>query len=232
MKKAFKIIIAVIVIVAIIIGGIFAYKFISTNMKIKETEEKLSQINAEELETKLIKELEKSNFNVNTSHISTKICSWKEAGKSGDNDLPFTMAIELFYSANKQDNPYEKSISAYITSNSKEIIAIPLFKIESDNNGKFKKIIYTEMALKEYYTVTDTIKKVLKDDYDIDMFIEGNEKYNTRFNKIFNSKTSTIFATEKDLTKILNEIHNSNNSSYPKSYQEYSTTEFGLEINH
>lgn len=231
MKKAFKIIIAVIVIVAIIIGGIFAYKFISTNMKIKETEEKLSQINAEELEKKLIKELENNKLNVNTSNISTKICSWEEAGKSGDNDLPFTMAIELFYSANKQDNPYEKSISAYITSNSKEIIAIPLFKIESDNNGKFKKIIYTEMALKEY-NVTDTIKKVLKDDYDIDMFIEGNEKYNTRFNKIFNSKTSTIYATEKNLTKILNEIHNSNNSSYPKSYQEYSTTEFGLEINH
>lgn len=230
MKKAFKIIIAVIVVVTVIVGGIFAYKFISTNMAIKNTEKKLSQINVEELETKLIKELEKSKFNVNTSHISTKICNWEEAGKSGDNDLPFTMSIELFYSANKQDNPYEKSISAYITSNSNEIVAIPLFKIESDSNGKFKKIIYTEMALKEY-TVTDTIKKVLKDEYGIDMFVEGNTKYNTRFNKIFNSKTSTIYATEKDLTKILNQIQGSNNSSFPKSYQEYSTTEFGLEIN-
>lgn len=230
-KKTIKIIIGIIVAIAVIVGGIFAFQFISTNMKIKKTEEKLSQINVEELQGKLIKELEKSKFNVNTSNVSTKICSWEEAGKSGDNDLPFTMAIELFYSVNKQDNPYEKGISAYITSNSKEIVAIPLFKIESDNSGKFKKIIYTEKALKEY-NVTDSIKKVLKDDYGIDMFIEENAKYNTRFNKIFNSKISTIYATEKDLTKILNEIHNSNNSSYPKSYQEYSTTEFGLEINH
>lgn len=229
MKKAFKIIIAVIVVVAIIIGGIFAYKFISTNMKIKETEEKLSQINAEELEEKLIKELENNKLNVNTSNISTKICSWEEITESKENDIP-VMAIELFYATNKRDNPYEKSISAYITSNSKEIVAIPLFKIESDNSGRFKKIIYTEKALKEY-NMTDTIKKVLKNEYDIDMFIEGNEKYNTRFNKIFNNKTSTIFATEKDLTKILNEIQGSNNSSFPKSYKEYSITEFGLEIN-
>lgn len=230
MKKALKIIIAVIVVVALVVGGIFAYKFISTGMAIKNTEEKLSQINAKELETKLIKELEKSKLNVNTSNVSTKICTWEEISKSKENEM-FVMGAEIFYGANKQDNPYEKSISAYITSNSKETVAIPLFRIESDSNGNFKKIIYTEMALKEYYTVTDTIKKVLKDDYDINMFIEGNEKYNTRFNKIFNSKTSTIFATEKDLTKILNEIHNSNNSSYPKSYEEYSITEFGLEIN-
>lgn len=230
MKKALKIIIAIIVVVAVIVGGIFAYKFISTSMEIKTTEEKLSQINAEELKEKLIKELENNKLNVNTSNISTKICSWEEITKSKENDIP-VMAIELFYATNKQDNPYEKSISAYITSNSKEIVAIPLFKIESDNSGKFKKIIYTEKALKEY-NVTDSIKKVLKNEYGIDMFIEENEKYNTKFNKIFNSDISTIYATEKDLTKILNEISNSNNSSYPKSYKEYSTTEFGLEINH
>lgn len=229
-KKTIKIIIGIIVAIAVIVGGIFAFQFISTNMKIKKTEEKLSQINVAELEEKLIKELENNKLNVNTSNISTKICSWEEITKSKENDVP-VMAIELFYAVNKQDNPYEKSISAYITSNSKEIVAIPLFKIESDNSGKFKKIIYTEKALKEY-NVTDSIKKVLKDDYGIDMFIEGNAKYNTRFNKIFNSKTSTIYATEKDLTKILNEINNSNYSSYPKSYNEYSTTEFGLEINH
>lgn len=231
MKKVLKIIIAIIVVVALVVGGIFAFQFISTNMKIKETEEKLSQINAEELETKLIKELEKSKLNVNTSNVSTKICSWEEISKSKENEM-FVIGAEIFYGANKQDNPYEKSISAYITSNSKETVAIPLFRIESDSNGNFKKIIYTEMALKEYYTVTDTIKKVLKDEYGIDMLIVGNEKYNTRFNKIFNSDKGTIYATEKDLTKILNEMQGSNFSSFPKSYNEYSTTEFGLEINH
>lgn len=230
MKKVLKIIIAIIVVVALVVGGIFAYKFISTGMAIKNTEEKLSQINAKELETKLIKELEKSKLNVNTSNVSTKICSWEEISKSKENEM-FVIGAEIFYGANKQDNPYEKSISAYITSNSKETVAIPLFRIESDSNGNFKKIIYTERALKESI-VPSVIEKVLKDEYGIDMLIVGNAKYNTRFNKLFNSEISTIYATEKDLTKILNEIHNSNNSSYPKSYQEYSTTEFGLEINH
>lgn len=230
MKKALKIIIAIIVIVAVIVGGIFAYKFISTNIAIKNTEKKLSQINAEEFETKLIKELEKTKLNVNTSNISTKICSWEEISKSKENEM-FVMGAEIFYGANKQDNPYEKSISAYITSKSKETIAIPLFRIESDNSGKFKKIIYTERALKESI-VPSVIEKVLKDEYGIDMLIVGNEKYNTKFNKLFNSEISTIYATEKDLTKILNEMQGSNFSSFPKSYNEYSTTEFGLEINH
>ncbi len=227
-KKVFKLIVAIIVTIIVIVVGIFASQVISTKIKIKNTENKLSQIDSKEFEDKLLEELKKTKLNINTSNVSTEICSWEEITKSEDISV---MGIEIFYSANNQDNPYEKSISAYITYNSKGLIAIPLFTIESDNNGNFKKIIYTERALKESI-VPSVIEKVLKDEYGIDMLIVGNAKYNTRFNKLFNSEISTIYATEKDLTKILNEIHNSNNSSYPKSYQEYSTTEFGLEINH
>ena len=231
-KRTIKIIVGVIIAIALIVGGIFAFKIISTNNKIKYTEEKLSQINAEELQEKLINELENSKFSINTSDISTKICTLEKANESN------RMAIEIFYDINKEDNPYEKSVSAYITSGQgkvKEIVAIPLFRIETDNNGKFKKIIYTEIALKEPVVSTDikkVIRKVLKNDYHIDMFVEGNARYNIRFNKRSDSERRTIFATEEGLNTVLNEIYGYNISSNTDKYKEYKSTEFGLEINH
>lgn len=226
MRKTLKVIIAVIVVILLIVGGIFAYKFISNSMKIKNTEEKLSQINAQEFEDKLIEELKKTKLNVNTSNISTNICSWEEMSNL---EQFVVIPIELFYSANKQDNPYEESISAYITSNSEGTVAIPLFKIESDNNGKFKKITYTERALKENI-VPSVIEKVLKNEYDIDMLIVGNTEYNTRFNKLSNSDKGTIYCTENFLNEVLDKMQGRNNSSYVESYKEYSTTIFGLDI--
>ena len=229
-KVIFKITISIIVVIALIIASIFAFQFISTNNKIKETERKLSQIDSTELQDKLIKELEKSKFNINTSNLKTKIGSWEEIAKS-DEDISNLMAIELFYSTNKKENPYQNSISAYITVDSKGVVALPLFTIEKDNNGKLNKITYSEKVLKES-VVYDTIKKVLKDDYNIDMFIDGNSKYNTRFNKIHNHDGGTIYAVQETLIKVLNEMNHTNNSSYPKALEEYSLSEFGLDINY
>lgn len=61
-KNIIKIIVIIILVIAIIVGGIFAFQFISTNNKIKGTEQKLSQINAEELQEKLIKELDSTSL--------------------------------------------------------------------------------------------------------------------------------------------------------------------------
>ena len=65
-KNIIKIIIGIVVVIAVIVGGIFAFQFISTNSKIRDTEKKLSQINAEELQEKLIKELESTSLKNST----------------------------------------------------------------------------------------------------------------------------------------------------------------------
>ena len=72
-KRTIKIIVGVIITIAVIVGAVFAFQTISTNMKIKDTESKLSKINAEEFESKLISELKQSKFNINTSNLSTMI---------------------------------------------------------------------------------------------------------------------------------------------------------------
>lgn len=228
-KKTILIIIGVIIATAIIIGGIFGFKSISTSMRIKETENKLSKINAEEFESKLISELKQSKFNINTSNLSTEICNWNDFNNTKKGQMA-VMSIEIFYAANNIDNPYEDCVSAYITSNSKGVVAIPLFKIEKDNNGNFKDIVYTERVLKES-VVTNAIEKVLKNDYGIDMFIKENSKYNTRFNKLFNSEIGTMYANTDILNKVIEQVKGVKNNGNVESYEEYSLTTFGLDIN-
>lgn len=228
-KKTILIIIGVIIATAIIIGGIFGFKSISTSMRIKETENKLSKINAEEFESKLISELKQSKFNINTSNLSTEICNWNDFNNTKQGQMA-VMSIEIFYAANNIDNPYEDCVSAYITSNSRGVVAIPLFKIEKDNNGNFKNIVYTERVLKES-VVTNAIEKVLKNDYGIDMFIKENSKYNTRFNKLFNSEIGTMYANTDILNKVIEQVKGVKNNGNVESYEEYSLTTFGLDIN-
>lgn len=74
-KKIMKIIIVIIVVIALIAGGIFTAKAISANMIINETKEKLSKIDAKELENKIIERLEKSPLNVNTGTTKTEVSS-------------------------------------------------------------------------------------------------------------------------------------------------------------
>lgn len=113
MKKALKIIIAVIVVVAVIIGGIFAYKFIKLNIIRKE----LSQINAEELETKLIKELEKSRFIIENVNGIESVKIQKADGY-----------VNVMVSGNKD---------RFL-----DYVRIPILKIDSDDNGKFQGVEY------------------------------------------------------------------------------------------
>ena len=64
-KKTIKIVILIIVMAIIVIGGIFLIQFISNNIMIKQTAEKISQINAEELETKIMEELKNTELYIN-----------------------------------------------------------------------------------------------------------------------------------------------------------------------
>lgn len=223
-KRTIKIIVGVIVAIAVIVGAVFAFQTISTNIKIKDTENKLSQINAEELESKLISELKQSKFNINTSNLSTQICDWNDLGNTKQGEMA-AMTIEIFYAGNKINNPYEDNVSAYITSN-KGFAAIPLFKIEKDNNGNFKNIVYSERIFHSSI-VKEAIEKVLKDCYDIDMMIVGNAKYNTRFNK-FNTDRETMYANKDILDSVFENVEGfkSNDIEY---FEEYTQTNYGLD---
>lgn len=158
-KNVIKIIVGIVVAIAVIVGGIFAFQFISTNSKIKDTEEKLSQINAKELETKLIESLKKSKLYVGAT--------------SDDGELVWTE----FENVNGL-------VMAKIQSTKNEYINIPCFKIESDNNGKVKSIIFDDTQSNGIFDICkQVIRNELKNEYNIDTIIENNSLYNKHFRK-------------------------------------------------
>lgn len=155
-----KIIVVIVVAIAVIVGGIFAFQFISTNSKIKDTEEKLSQINAEELENKLIENLKKSKLYVGAVSESDKELVWTE-----------------FKNVNGV-------VIAKIQSTKGEYVNIPCFKIESDSNGKFKSITFDNSQTNGIFDISkQVINNEFKNEYDIDTFIENNSLYSKHFIK-------------------------------------------------
>ena len=84
-KKVIIIIIVILVLIALIVGGILVANTIITNNQAKELEEKLSEIDVEELEEKLIEKLEKTTINVN---------------KSTQNSMGDTIGIETIFLSN------------------------------------------------------------------------------------------------------------------------------------
>lgn len=67
-KKIIKILVAVIVSIIIMVLGILSIP----NIKIKSASKKLSNINAQELQLKIIERLEKSPLNINTETTKTE----------------------------------------------------------------------------------------------------------------------------------------------------------------
>lgn len=180
MKKSS--IIIVVAILLVIVVGVVATIFVMPSMKVNNIHKKLSQINAKELETKIIQKLETSPINVNTTDISTKICSMEDMEKSGKVEELAVTAIDINYQLNKMPNPYKEYISAYITStdsNKTGRVFIPCFKISSDSKGNFQSIEY--MNTSELYfiepIIEQTIKEVLEKEYNIDIsVIKSNSK--------------------------------------------------------
>lgn len=162
-KRTIKIIVGVIVAIALIVGIIFAFKAISTNIKIKDTESKLSKINAEELQTKLIKELENTPLNKNDYTYNTEFL---------ENTDGVVVAKIVFN---------DKS------SNETESVTIPCFQIDSYSNGNFKSITYWEMdeLLK---SVNNKIEETFKNDYDINIIIKDDSMYNSHFRTTGNNQ--------------------------------------------
>ena len=141
-KKAFKIVIGIIVAIIVIVIGIFASQYISTSIKIKETEKKLSEIDATELQDRLIEELKKSKLYLELDSENIFVATMFNEG------VTFKDYITLSYLCIKNGNP----VGA---------VEIPCFKITSDSNGKFKSIEYTERTVDEYI-VPSIVEKVFK----------------------------------------------------------------------
>lgn len=141
-KRKFKIIIVLLVIIALIPPVVIMKEVMYWKLLAKDTEEKITQINASELETKLIEELEKTKLNVDNKSFNTTfaICD-------SDNINAETSYLTIYCELLGITNPYEGYILACITENKTELperVYIPCFKVESDSNGKVQNIIYVD----------------------------------------------------------------------------------------
>ena len=201
-KKSIKIIVIIIIIAILVIGGIFIVKMIKENNEIKETENKISSIKAEELQTEIINALGETEINLNTGNYST-ICK------------DTSIIEETEYQNKELMEKLNGFVVAGIKANnnySQGIVIIPLFKIESDNKGYVKNISYISTT-SNYYEISEiiqnTIESVLKEKYSIDTMITGNKKYNVKYNSILrnsNKKTEIIYTSEYWLLDITEKI--------------------------
>ncbi len=213
-KKNLKIVGIVIGIIIILVGLFFLVQTISTNMKINETKEKLSQINAEELKTKLIEELEKTDLNVDLTLDSMFVDT---IVTEGEGELEgFTVMSIMAFKNNKVAGAVE----------------IPCFKIESDSNGNFKNIEYVAHRVLDSNIIEQTIEDVFKYSYNIDLKISDNIKYNSTFNMGLVNKGTIKTLNNDFFLAIVNRINDTDYEDYSavEDYKEYETAKFGLDF--
>lgn len=151
-KKIFIGIISVIVIVAIVA---IMFGLVVPNIKFNQTKIRLSQINAEELQDKIIKELEKTPLNIETYTTDTTVDDEVKVGNNPDFVKVFVMTSEIELA---------------------DVITIPVFKITSNEDGNFKSIEYVSNFMDFEVDVEDIIFNILKTDYNIDINYSNRQK--------------------------------------------------------
>ena len=163
-RKSLKIIIAIIVVIAIFVIGLIFKKPISNYMLINDTEKKIGQINAEELENQIIKELENTPLNINTSGYKTtfEICN-----KDKNSKLSATVgANSIFYGPS--ENYFENFICAVISNDTEQLMIFPCFRITSNDSNKVENIQYISYDnLGISNNIHNTITNILKNKYGI-----------------------------------------------------------------
>lgn len=179
-KRTLKILGIVILVVAVIIVAVFLTHFILTSIKINQTEKKLSQINAEELQTKIIEKLKETPMNINLSYGNQMIMT--EFVDNYEDTNGYVTALIL----------YTKGTNIY----NGEGVAIPCFKIESDSNGNFKDIKYIYASFDSI--VNEAVERVFKDEYNIDVVITNNARYNSHFRSFSFDNSLKIIRTNED----------------------------------
>lgn len=167
-KKPSKIIWIVLLIIIVIPVGIIAIPNIMIIKDMNQMEKKLSQIDAEELQNKIIEELKETPLN---------------AYYSGDSLLVVT---EFLDTLEETDN-FVTATTFCTTENDfsdAQATAIPCFKIKSDSEGKFQTIEYiSASSCMSGSVVQEAIENVFKESYNIDMHLLGENrgKYCSKF---------------------------------------------------
>lgn len=168
----FKIIVTIFIIALLLPIIMIIIEEIKVSIAINNTKDILSNINAKEMQEEIIDRLKDSKINVNTSSIKTEIEAFQEA----DEDI----IKACTYSSN---NDSEKDfVYAFIIDEKEEnVVAIPLFRIESDSNGYFKNIEYVSNW---FYNINilEKINDVLKTNYGLE---KGMGYYGRRYEKTY-----------------------------------------------
>ena len=116
-------------------------------------------------------------------------------------------------------------------------VEIPCFKINTDKDGKFKSIEYTDMVLEEDI-IAPVVEKVFENKYGIKMKIEGNDKYNKTFNSFLKESKYTnegeiYYIDEKFMAGVISIIKEPSDytvdSRIPKRVRQYKTVTFGIQ---
>lgn len=191
--KIISIIIAILLIVAVsaVIIGV-----VMPNIKRNQIRNKLSQINVEELETKIIEELEKTPLNINTSEFNTTIGTLDKVEESNKGKNNLFGGVKANYELSGNLNTFKNYISAYIIGQNNELVIIPCFKIESDSNGNFKSIKCKTSQIS--HEVPNIFIKVLEKDFGIKL--EG--KYKSEMQKSDKDDITIYSLKEDDLINV------------------------------
>lgn len=203
----FKIIVSILIIIALVPIVIIGTDHISNAIKISKTRNALEQLYAKELETKIIDKLKTTKINVNTSTIKTTFEKYQYV----DDDI-----FKLCTYNNKSSNIYKDFICMFITENNKGI-AIPLFKIESYSNGKFKTIEFLDGS--EWFwkpIVGDTIQQIIKSECNIEnSYFYCNEFYGaSRKPKVLGKEMQLMYKDRDFAADILADIIVSGDNHY------------------
>lgn len=234
-KKIIKIVIAILISIVVIIGSFFLIKFISINAQNRKEENKIAQINSKELQEKIIKEIEKNEkINIKTGAFKTTIGTSKMINSEmldfmvgvfeADNNLSETdEMVYAFYEGNEEVVEEENSC-----------IYIPLFRIEANEDGSLKRIIFNAKFDYGYgVEVRNIINNVLKAEYDIDMY---GGKYGSKNYKIgVETVRISTFDKNGELTnRLLAILEGRGRFRFPETPEMSSYIEmnaFGLNIN-
>lgn len=212
-KKKLKILGIIILVIGVIIATVFLTRFILTNIKINNTEKELSQINAEELQTKIIEKLKETPMNINLSYGNQ-------------------MIITEFVDNYEETNGYVTALILYTKGGNiynSEGVSIPCFKIESDSNGNFKNIKYIYASFDSI--VNEAVERVFKDEYNIDVVITNNARYNSHFRSSgFDNSLKIIRTNEDFLESVVKKITDEDDYDDTSDKMIDNIIAFGLDI--
>lgn len=171
-KIKFRIMVIIFIIALLVPVVMIVKEEILVSKSISNTKKILSNIEAKEMQKEIIEKLKESEININTSSVKTQF----ELFQKADEDI----LKACTYSSN--DNNEKDFVYAFITDKKEEkCVAIPLFKIVSDSNGKFKTIEYISGRNWINNSIVDNaINEVLRTKYGLE---KGMGYYGIRYQK-------------------------------------------------